>query len=145
MSTRAIQQLQKLRIRYCEHGGSSSAIRDYLQQSPTANTTPNNNHLINFATSHPSIQIIIKPRNGHHPYIQGEYLTGQSKQICVKNTSQGRIKEVMSMMVNTSGRKIVRLGGLAVRGDCVSVQGVWTPMLNLGKDDDSSFDVKIVE
>ncbi|KAL7429574.1 hypothetical protein ACHAXM_001769 [Skeletonema potamos] len=139
MATRGIQQLQKLRIRYCEHGGSSSAIRQYLQQSPHTSE----NHLINFATAHPSIQIIVKPRNGHHPYIQGEYLTGQSKQICVKNTTQGRIKEVMSMLVNTSGRKITRLGGLAVRGDCVSVQGVWTPMLNL--EGGKSFEVKIVE
>ena len=49
----------------------------------------------------------------------------------------------MSMLVNTSGRKITRLGGLAVRGDCVSVQGVWTPMLNL--DSENSFDIKIVE
>ena len=47
------------------------------------------------------------------------------------------------MLVNTSGRKITRLGGLAVRGDCVSVQGVWTPMLNLEKE--RSFDVKIIE
>jgi len=140
MATRGIQQLQKLRIRYCEHGGSSAAIRSYLQQSPTSSSQ---NHLINFATSHPSVQIIIKPRNGHHPYIQGEYLTGQSKQICVKNTTPGRIKEVMSMLVNTSGRKITRLGGLAVRGECVSVQGVWTPMLNL--EGGKSFDVKIVE
>jgi len=139
MATRGVQQLQKLRIRYCEYGGSSRAVSDYLQQSQTSPS----NHLINFATQHPSVQIIIKPRNGHHPYIQGEYLTGQSKQICVKNTTQGRIKEVMSMLVNTSGRKITRLGGLAVRGDCVSVQGVWTPMLNL--DSENSFDIKIVE
>ncbi len=35
------------------------------------------------------------------------------------------------MLRNSSGRKIVRLGGLAVRGDGISVQGVWTPMLDL--------------
>ena len=142
MATRGIQQLQKLSIRYCEHGGSSATIRSYLQHSPSSPQ----NHLINFATSNPSVKIIIKPRNGHHPYIQGEYLTGPSKQICVKNCSEGRIKEVMAMLVNTSGRKITRLGGLAVRGDCVSVQGVWTPMLNLGTENmKDSFQVKIVE
>ena len=140
MATRGIQQLQKLRIRYCEYGGSSATVRQYLQQSPTS---PQKNHLISFAKSNPNVQIIIKPRNGHHPYIQGEYITGSSKQICVKNVTQGRIKEVMSMLVNTSGRKITRLGGLAVRGDCVSVQGVWTPMLQLSGE--RSFDMKIVE
>ena len=123
MATRGIQQLRKLRIRYCEVGGSSATVRDYLKNSP---------HLINFATENPHVDIIVKSRNGHHPYIQGEYVTGQSKQICVKNTTEKRILEVMGMLRNTSGRKIQQLGGLAVRGDCASVQGVWTPMLNLG-------------
>ncbi|KAL3756087.1 hypothetical protein ACHAWU_009389 [Discostella pseudostelligera] len=122
MATRGTPQLRKLYIRYCEHGGSSSPIRSYLSSSP---------HLLDFATSHPHITIIVKPRNGHHPYIEGNYVTGTSKQICVKNVEQKRIKEVLEMLRNTSGRKIVRLGGLAVRGDGVSVQGVWTPMLDL--------------
>jgi hypothetical protein len=62
--------------------------------------------------------------------------------VCVKNTDQKRILEVFDMLRNTSGRKIVRLGGLAVRGDCVSVQGVWTPMLNL---EQKTFDMTVVE
>ena len=134
MATRGIPQLQKLRIRYCEYGGSSATIRNYLSQSP---------HLLNFAKENPHITIIVKPRNGHHPYIEGQYITGQSKQICVKNTDEKRIKEVFAALRNTSGRKIVRLGGLAVRGDCASIQGVWTPMLDLngGK----PFDIKMVE
>lgn len=132
MATRGVNQLWKLRIRYCEHGGSSDAVRNYLQQSP---------HLLNFAKENPHITIIVKPRNGHHPYLQGEYVTGQSKQICVKNTTDKRIRVVMDMLRNTSGRKIVRLGGLAVRGDCASIQGVWTPMLTLGE---SPFNINIV-
>mmetsp|Transcript_10158 Transcript_10158/g.18237 ORF Transcript_10158/g.18237 Transcript_10158/m.18237 type:complete len:136 (+) Transcript_10158:167-574(+) len=132
MATRGINQLKKLTLRYCEIGGSSTTIRNYLQQSP---------HLINLAKSNPHITIIVKPRNGHHPYIQGDYVTGQAKVICVKNTTEKRILEVMEMLRNTSGRKIVRLGGLAVRGDVASIQGVWTPMLDLNE---SKFDVKIV-
>jgi large subunit ribosomal protein L43 len=133
MATRGIPQLQKLRIRYCEYGGSSAVIRQYLSQSP---------HLLNFATDNPHIQIVVKPRNGHHPYIEGQYITGQSKQICVKNTDERRVREVFDVLRNSSGRKIVRLGGLAVRGDCASIQGVWTPMLNLGES--KPFDVNIV-
>mmetsp|Transcript_53795 Transcript_53795/g.114286 ORF Transcript_53795/g.114286 Transcript_53795/m.114286 type:complete len:134 (-) Transcript_53795:326-727(-) len=133
MATRGIPQLRKLSIRYCEHGGSSNTVRNYLQQSP---------HIIDFAKANPHVRIIVKPRNGHHPYIQGDYITGQAKQICVKNTTEKRLREVFNMLKNTSGRKIVRLGGLAVRGDCPSIQGVWTPMLSLKE---SSFDIKIVE
>ncbi len=132
MATRGIFQLQKLRIRYCEHGGSSAAIRSYLSSSP---------HLLNFATNNPHVTIIVKPRNGNHPYIEGQYLSGQSKQVCVKNADERRILEVFDMLKNTSGRKIVRLGGLAVRGDCVSMQGVWTPMLNL---EHEAFDMTVM-
>ena len=49
---------------------------------------------------------------------------------------------MFTMLRNTSGRKVVRLGGLAVRGDCLSIQGVWTPMLNLV---DTKFDINIVK
>ena len=49
---------------------------------------------------------------------------------------------MFDVLRNSSGRKIVRLGGLAVRGDCASIQGVWTPMLNLGES--KPFDVNIV-
>jgi large subunit ribosomal protein L43 len=136
MATRGIPQLQKLYIRYCEHGGSSNAVREYLTRPPKTS------HLIDFANQNPHVKIIVKPRNGHHPYIQGEYITGQSKQICVKNTTQKRIREVMNMLRDTSGRKIVRLGGNAVRGDVLSVQGVWTPMLDIK---DEKFEMKVVE
>mmetsp|Transcript_31437 Transcript_31437/g.66148 ORF Transcript_31437/g.66148 Transcript_31437/m.66148 type:complete len:137 (-) Transcript_31437:211-621(-) len=132
MATRGVLQLKKLRIRYCEVGGSSACVRNYLSESP---------HLLNFAKTNPEVTFIVKPRNGHHPYIEGQYVTGQSKQICVKNTTEERIRVVMDMLKNTSGRKIVRLGGLAVRGDVASVQGVWTPMLDFGE---SPFDVNIV-
>ena len=134
MATRGIPQLQKLRIRYCEYGGSSATIRNYLSQSP---------HLLNFAKENPHITIIVKPSNGHHPYIEGQYITGQSKQICVKNTEEKRVVQVMDMLRNSSGRKITRLGGLAVRGDCPSIQGVWTPMLDFSQS--KPFDIKIVE
>lgn len=69
-------------------------------------------------------------------------MTGQSKQICVKNVNEKRIREVMTMLKNTSGRKIVRLGGLAVRGDALSIQGVWTPMLDIKEE---KFEMKVVE
>ena len=46
------------------------------------------------------------------------------------------------MLKNSSGRKIVRLGGNAVRGDVLSVQGVWTPMLDIK---DEQFEMTVVE
>ncbi len=70
----------------------------------------------------------MKPRNGHHPYIQGHYITGKDKQICVKNEPLRRIYEVLNMLNNSSGRKIKKLNN-PVRTQTPSVQGIWTPYL----------------
>ncbi len=89
----------QLSIRYCEHGGSSSILREFLSSG----------RIISFARENPSVTILVKPRNGHHPYIQGHYLTGRDKQICIKNEPTRRIYEVLTMLNNSSGRKIKKI------------------------------------
>jgi len=124
MATRGAKQLQKMSIRYCEVGGSSLNVREFLSSGK----------IVDFAAANPTVEIEVTPRNGHHPYIRGDYMTGNWKQMCVKNEPTKRIRKVMEMLNNTSGRKIVKLGGLAVRTDAPSVQGIWTPMLELPKE-----------
>lgn len=131
MATRGVVQLQKLQIFYCEHGGSSRAVRDFISSG----------RIINWAETHPQIEVELKVRNGKHPYLKGGYLTGPSKQVGVKNEPLTRIYEVMDKLKNSSGRKIKRLQK-PVMTQTPSVQGIWTPMLNL---QDVEFDVKIVE
>lgn len=122
MATRGIYQLQKLTIVYCEHGGSSRLVRDFISSG----------RIIEWAEKHPHIDIELKLRNGYsnHPYIKGEYLTGSPKQVCVKNEPIKRIHQVMEMLKNSSGRKITRLKE-PVMTQTPSIQGIWTPMLNL--------------
>ena len=88
-----------------------------------------------------SVKINVKPRNGHHPYIQGQYLTGYDKQICVKNETIKRVNNVLEMLNNSSGRKIKKVGA-PVKTLTPSIQGVWTPYLDIAG---QKFDIKIVE
>ena len=67
--------------------------------------------------------------------------TGFAKQVCVKNESLERIEKVVEMLNNTSGRKITRIGN-SIRTDTPSVQGVWTPMLDIAETD---FAISMVE
>ena len=121
MATRGVFQLQKLRLYYCEIGGSSRAMRDYLGSGK----------LVDWATNHPHVEIIVQPRNGHHPYIRAAYKTQASThQICVKNSTESYIAEVVDKLHNRSGRKIKRLVK-PVATATPSIQGVWTPMLDL--------------
>jgi large subunit ribosomal protein L43 len=134
MATRGVFQLTKLHLYYCEHGGSSRAIRDYLT----------NGRLMAWAREHPCVDIEIKVRNGKHPYVQGEYKTSSPSlhQISVKNVDSWRqIEEVCKLLHDRTGRKITKIT-TPVLTDTPSIQGVWTPFLNLT---DEKFPIKFIE
>ena len=131
MATRGIKQLTKLKVFFCEHGGSSSSVRDYISRG----------NIIQFAQQNPTVEVIAQLRNGKHPYILAEYLTGSSKQVCVKNEPIERINSVVEMLNNSSGRKITKITK-PVRTQTPSVQGVWTPMLDIAS---KQFSVQFME
>ena len=132
MATRGVFQLQKLWVFYCEHGGSSKAVREYLGAGK----------LVEWATEHPHVDIILKPRNGKHPYVRGIYKTqATAHQVCIRNSTPEEIGQVMDKLHNRSGRKIKKLVKPVVT-QTQSVQGVWTPMLDLRN---KPFPVRFVE
>jgi hypothetical protein len=170
MATRGVFQCQKLTLRYCEYGGSSRAVRDYLSSG----------RLVDWATSRPSVEIKVKVQNGKHPIVTGDYVTKavsnksiggnmtgkQSKpvihQICLKskgghgqgngnnasdnhdnlitvinfdkkvNKTNGAnpIEDALNLLYNKSGRKMKKFTK-PIYTDTPSIQGVWTPSLDL--------------
>mmetsp|Transcript_18681 Transcript_18681/g.37887 ORF Transcript_18681/g.37887 Transcript_18681/m.37887 type:complete len:136 (-) Transcript_18681:302-709(-) len=132
MATRGLRQLKVLRFTYCERSGSSASMREYISSGK----------IVEYARSHPDVTVVTRLRNGYgrHPFVLAEYRTGCSKQIGVKNESVRRIEKVVEMLTNTSGRKIKKLGG-PVRTQTPSVQGIWTPMLDIAGDE---FNIELV-
>ena len=127
MATRGVFQLQKLTIYYCEHGGSSKAIREFLGSG----------EMVKWARERPHLQINVRVRNGFgkHPYVHASYLTGAASsqhQVCLKSNDarQPDIPKILNQLYNRSGRKITKFTK-PVYTDTPSVQGVWTPALNL--------------
>lgn len=120
MATRGIKQLKQLQIVFCEHGGSSRNVREYISTGK----------IVQFAADNPTVEVAAKLRNGKHPYVKAEYVTGYSKQVCVKNEDIERIDKVLTLLNNSSGRKITKIGS-PIKTDTPSVQGVWTPMLDI--------------
>ena len=91
---------------------------------------------------HPHVEIEVRIRNGKHPYVQGDYKTQTAAhQICIKNQSPKEIVRVFDKLHNRTGRKIKSLKK-PVYTATPSIQGVWTPMLDLRK---KSFPVRFVE
>jgi large subunit ribosomal protein L43 len=124
MATRGVFQLTKLYVHYCEHGGSSAMLRNYMKTGG----------LSKWAVEHPHVEILVKPRNNHHPFLQADYKTGPAgniHQVCVKNAPNFQeIEKVCDMLHNRSGRKMTKITK-QVLTDTPSIQGVWTPFLDL--------------
>lgn len=139
MATRGVFQLTKLYINYCEHGGSSQALREYIS----------NGKLVAWATAHPHVEIAVNRRNGKHPFVEADYLTNSKKtschQISVKNYEKWKhVEEVLDLLSNRSGRKITKITK-PVLTDTPTIQGVWTPFLNLQMQQEPAFRVSILE
>ena len=134
MATRGVVQLQKLKLKYCEHGGSSRAAREYLSSG----------RLAAWAARHADTAVEVKVHNGHHPLVEAAYLTDVVQhQVSVKNyTSWRDVEQVCQMMADRSGRKITKIT-TPVLTDTPTVTGVWTPFLNL--ENDKSFGITIHE
>ncbi|CAJ0645118.1 1473_t:CDS:2 [Entrophospora sp. SA101] len=76
---------------YCERGGSSRGIVEYLK-----------NRVIDFAKENPQIEIKISPRPSKHPVIRGVYLNNKEKDICVKNMKINEIEEKVQLLKDSS-------------------------------------------
>jgi len=167
MATRGVYQLCRLNLYYCEYGGSSRAVREFI-----ASTSPSGGRrkgaassslLAEWAASNPHVEVRVVPRNGRHPHVRAEYKTnpprGTVHQVCLKgctsdsdyndyydtssspssSSSSGprAVRRVLDALRNRSGRKLTKLTR-PVNTQTPSVQGVWTPFLDLSSSSSST-------
>mmetsp|Transcript_32689 Transcript_32689/g.75247 ORF Transcript_32689/g.75247 Transcript_32689/m.75247 type:complete len:82 (-) Transcript_32689:1539-1784(-) len=78
---------------------------------------------------------------GQHPYVKGQYRSGFSKQICVKNYNPKEIIKAITMLNNSSGRKMTKFEKPVI-SRTPSVQGIWTPFLDIS---DQQWDIEVVK
>eukprot|EP00536_Pseudo-nitzschia_multiseries_P000240 jgi/Psemu1/178055/e_gw1.3.312.1 len=142
MATRGVFQCQKLTLRYCEHGGSSRAVREYLASG----------RLVEWATERPSVEIRIQVANGRHPNLMADYATTSVSNKTAMNGVKSRpwwnhpVEAALDQLYNKSGRKMTKFTK-PVYTQTPSIQGVWTPSLDLHllpETDDCAFDLTIV-
>ena len=95
MATRGVFQLRKLTVKYCDHSGSSRGAREFIRH-----------RIVEFAKNTPAAEVATELRPGQHPYIIGDYVTGEAKTIGVKNIDPAEIMNYALMLRNSSGRKV---------------------------------------
>ena len=94
-----------------------------------------------FALSNPTLEIVVSKVNGRHPNVKAEYRTGWDKVVGVKNMDVADIMEQIVRLNETSGRKLTKFTK-PVYAERMSVQGRWTPGLDLREEEFGMKEVK---
>eukprot|EP00325_Prymnesiales_sp_UTEX-LB-985_P022003 CAMPEP_0174720606 /NCGR_PEP_ID=MMETSP1094-20130205/34029_1 /TAXON_ID=156173 /ORGANISM="Chrysochromulina brevifilum, Strain UTEX LB 985" /LENGTH=126 /DNA_ID=CAMNT_0015921119 /DNA_START=21 /DNA_END=401 /DNA_ORIENTATION=+ len=79
---RGVWQLRSVMIRYCEAGGSSQGVRQYLEK-----------YLVPFAEANSQIEIAVCQQANRHPIIRGWYMRDPSKTLSLRNLSAEQVVE----------------------------------------------------
>ncbi|CAG8442473.1 13678_t:CDS:2 [Ambispora gerdemannii] len=110
-----VLQCRKMVFHYCERGGSSRGMIEYLKKD-----------LIPFAKANPEVEIMVKPRPSRHPCIRGWYLNGRDKVICVRKMKASEIGKVAEYIRDHSGQKATTRFKKPVISTTESVRGIWS-------------------
>ncbi|MBA0779847.1 hypothetical protein Gotri_004046 [Gossypium trilobum] len=137
MALRGVWQLKKLRVSYCDWGGSSRGIRLFwalLERELALGILVNNmlqgwafmeSELPTFKEKNPQLEVVTELIRGQHPHLKGFYKNKNERVVCVKNMTPEDILLYATRLRNALGRKVVKLKTRHVTKH-PSVQGTWT-------------------
>ncbi|KAG5356851.1 54S ribosomal protein L51 [Yarrowia sp. C11] len=109
-----VLQCKKVTFRYCNWGGSSEGMRQYLDKN-----------LQKIAAQNPEIEFVAVKDIGH-PFIRGEFVNGAEKTICCKNKHPRFIDGKFEMLKSTDGAPRKQMKS-PVESINESVRGIWSP------------------
>jgi len=114
MARRGVLQLRKLQVHFCDFGGSSAGVREYLQDV-----------LPKMAKDKPHAEIEEVLRRGRHPFVTGVYVHGGERVVCLRNKSSEEVGETIASLCTTYGRKVKKIKKRILTLN-PSIQGAWT-------------------
>lgn len=84
-----------MRLFFCDFGGSSVGVRNYLKSD----------QLKSFVDKHPHIQMEVYMKRGHHPYMSSTYINGYIKDQPLRNMEEEAVHDEFVKFNNAVGRK----------------------------------------
>ncbi|GLD94293.1 hypothetical protein PINS_up002904 [Pythium insidiosum] len=118
MATRGVWQLQKVTIRYCQHGGSSKHVREMFKDP----------RFLQFVKENPQVTFETEIKGARHPILIGDYITDERKVVDVKNKKIPDVMAMLERLRNTSGRKMTAMKRPVI-SKRPTIQGIWQPDL----------------
>ena len=115
MVSRGIHQLKNMRVYFCDQGGSSLGVRDFLKSEK----------LVNFMSKNEHLNLEIYLRRGQHPYVSSTYINGYVKDQPLRNMEEDEIMYEFSKFNNSFGREALKHNTIKVSTTRKSIQGGW--------------------
>ncbi|GBG31390.1 NADH dehydrogenase ubiquinone 1 alpha subcomplex subunit 2 [Hondaea fermentalgiana] len=115
MTTRGVWHLQRLTVRYCQHGGSSIGTRQFIRQL-----------LPEFAENNPQLTIDVVHHANKHPVVLGEYRGVDPKTVDLRKKTADEVLKVFTELRNQKGHKVTKIKS-PIYSKNPSVQGEWRP------------------
>jgi len=112
---RFVPQLARLTIKFCKSDGSSSGVRQFIQQD-----------VVQFAKQNPSCVVYLKPRRHRSPVLTAEYLNGERQWMSLHNLTDHEVGAWLDYYRTKSGAEFMSQTKM-VYSDNPSVQGTWHP------------------
>lgn len=115
MSCRGIVQLQRVKLTFCDWGGSSQGVRNFFKQD----------EFYNFVNKNFNINFEFHLRRGRHPFITAIFANGWEKDISLRNMKQDDVLDVLNHIKSNIGRISLPHAGHKVTSFNKSIQGKW--------------------
>ena len=106
----------RIRVQYCNWGGSSKGVRAVLAGEG----------IKKFAASKPSIVVELIKRSGH-PTLSFEYNNEQTRTVDIANADETTVLQKLAEFSQYSGQKLYKFNH-RVKSENESVRGVWSPL-----------------
>eukprot|EP01026_Neomeris_dumetosa_P067586 TRINITY_DN65924_c0_g1_i2.p4 TRINITY_DN65924_c0_g1~~TRINITY_DN65924_c0_g1_i2.p4 ORF type:complete len:161 (-),score=8.08 TRINITY_DN65924_c0_g1_i2:439-861(-) len=119
MSLRGVYQVTRISFIYCDWGGSSRGLRQFIEE---------NLPLLKY--KRPWIKFDTQVRRNKHPLLTATYKSGRFRYVSVKNCTPQEIGQFAYYLVNNPGISM-RKNVDRFRTKRPSIQGQWTPELDL--------------
>ncbi|KAJ1658870.1 39S ribosomal protein L51, mitochondrial [Dispira simplex] len=107
---------RKLVFNYCERGGSSRGMQEYLTSGL----------LEAWARDHPQVEVQVEPVPSRHPKIRGFFVNGNEKTVCARKLTADEVAVKVKELTDTSGKRDIRYKKPVI-SDNPSVRGIWSP------------------
>lgn len=111
--------MNRITFKFGKIGGASRGVREFIETD-----------LVNFSRENPGVAIYLKPRMSENPVLKAEYLNGSTHWFSLRLMNKMEVVQWLDFHVTKSGERVKRYRK-PHHTDWPSVQGVWTPFLNL--------------